>query len=502
MNRAIFLDRDDTLIHNDGDLGDPDGVILIKGVASAIASLRGLGYKIIVISNQGGVARGKYGEADVDAVNHRIAELIKADAGATIDRFYYCPFHPEGMVEAYKREHSWRKPAPGMILQAAEDMRLDLHLCWTIGDQARDIEAGAAAGTRTIFLADPKDAGVLLADATAEPNAVARTLADAVRYIAQRPYPERKAKKPARPTRARAKKVEIKTQSPKPVPAGAAQSKNPFPPWMVEPEEESTPEPPKQKRGLRSLLTPLRRDKDTSTQTDTPSDKDTEFEVTHAQLAADLEATVTQAPTPDIIEPETEPETETKTKNPKVESSAPPESTATEETKPQRPAQQPDPKVSITTASNVVTETTTESPKTKKTSNPTQSPADPSTDDTQPRHITKLDRYKQARAAKQSIAAPAESQSDSTSIPPQTISDTQVTDLLEQIHRELRSQRAEFDDFSIFKTVAAVIQMLTVGCTIFAFAYLGSGNAFLNWIAGAILGQLIVITLLLADKKK
>ncbi len=69
MQQAVFLDRDNTLIHNDGDLGDPTQVKLIQGAASAIASLRGLGYKIIVVSNQGGVARGAFGERDVDAVN-------------------------------------------------------------------------------------------------------------------------------------------------------------------------------------------------------------------------------------------------------------------------------------------------------------------------------------------------------------------------------------------------------------------------------------------------
>ena len=88
MTAAVFLDRDNTLIHNDGDLGDPDEVHLVKGAASAIASLRGLSYKIVVVTNQGGVARGKFSEADVQAVNERIAELVKATSGSSIDRFY------------------------------------------------------------------------------------------------------------------------------------------------------------------------------------------------------------------------------------------------------------------------------------------------------------------------------------------------------------------------------------------------------------------------------
>src|SRR5690606_40470943 len=115
---AVFLDRDNTIIHNDGDLGDPEQVFLIQGAASAIASLRGLNFKIIVVTNQGGVARGKYTEADVEKTNQRVADLVKAASGANIDRFYYCPYHPLGTVEQYKQEHEWRKPAPGMILQA------------------------------------------------------------------------------------------------------------------------------------------------------------------------------------------------------------------------------------------------------------------------------------------------------------------------------------------------------------------------------------------------
>ena len=138
MNRAVFLDRDNTIIHNDGDLGDPQQVRLIQGAASAMASLRGLGYKIVVVSNQGGVARGKYTEQDVDAVNARIAQIVQRVSGASIDRFYYCPFHPEGSVRQYKREHPWRKPAPGMFKQAADDLNLDLAQCWTVGDQLRD----------------------------------------------------------------------------------------------------------------------------------------------------------------------------------------------------------------------------------------------------------------------------------------------------------------------------------------------------------------------------
>ena len=152
MNAAVFLDRDNTIIHNDGDLGDPKQVKLIQGAASAIASLRGLGYLIVIVTNQGGVARGKYGVEDVDKVHEKITQLVYENAGAKIDRFYFCPYHPKGLVEKYTREHPWRKPQPGMLLQAAKDLQIDMDQSWMIGDALRDIEAGAAAGVRTILL--------------------------------------------------------------------------------------------------------------------------------------------------------------------------------------------------------------------------------------------------------------------------------------------------------------------------------------------------------------
>ncbi|MEM1109919.1 MAG: HAD-IIIA family hydrolase [Planctomycetota bacterium] len=204
---AVFLDRDNTIIHNDGDLGDPDEVKLIQGVASAIASVCGLGYKVVVVTNQGGVARGKYSEEDVDAVHDRIEELVHERAnGARIDAFYFCPFHPQGKVARYKKEHPTRKPKPGMLLQAAEDLDLDLSQSWMVGDALRDIEAGAAAGCRTVLLqadwtntslADLRKQEAAKAGKKsvgrgkkAEPDFVAKGLVEAVRIIASQRKPE------------------------------------------------------------------------------------------------------------------------------------------------------------------------------------------------------------------------------------------------------------------------------------------------------------------------
>ncbi len=192
---AVFLDRDNTLIPNDDDLGDPEQVMLIQGVASAIASLRGLGYYIVVVTNQGGVARGKYSEEDVELVHQRINDLVRTNSGARIDRFYYCPYHPEGTVEKYQQEHPWRKPAPGMLLQATKDLDIDLSQSWMIGDQERDVEAGAAAGVRTILLDPAAQQEAPLRheahhDHTQVPTFTARNLVEAARVIAQQRKPD------------------------------------------------------------------------------------------------------------------------------------------------------------------------------------------------------------------------------------------------------------------------------------------------------------------------
>ncbi len=155
MDPVVFLDRDNTLIANDGDLGDPAAVRLLPGVAEGLLRLKSSGFRIVVVTNQGGVARGKYAEADVERVHRRVAELVDAASGGerVIDRFYYCPYHPDGTVPEYRREHPWRKPQPGMLLQATEDLRLDLDRGWMVGDQPRDVLAGRAAGCRTVLLA-------------------------------------------------------------------------------------------------------------------------------------------------------------------------------------------------------------------------------------------------------------------------------------------------------------------------------------------------------------
>lgn len=157
MRPSVFLDRDDTLIEcrrlpapappaKAGDLTDPALVRLLPGVAEGLASLAGVGFALVVVSNQGVVARGGATCERVEEINRNVAEAIVRAGGPRVDAFYFCPYHPLGSVPEFSRDHEWRKPAPGMILAAASELGLDLARSWLIGDAERDIQAGIAAG--------------------------------------------------------------------------------------------------------------------------------------------------------------------------------------------------------------------------------------------------------------------------------------------------------------------------------------------------------------------
>ena len=148
---AVFLDRDGTLVKHYDYLTHPDQVELLPCTVSALRLLKERGYALIVVTNQSAVARGMITEETLLAVHDRLKALL-AEQGAYVDQIYYCPFHPDGAIEQYRRESDLRKPAPGMLLQAAGELDLDLGRSWMIGDESRDIAAGQAAGCRTIRL--------------------------------------------------------------------------------------------------------------------------------------------------------------------------------------------------------------------------------------------------------------------------------------------------------------------------------------------------------------
>ena len=181
---AVFFDRDNTLIVNDGYLGDPAGVVPMPGAAAAVAAARAMGFAIVVVSNQSGVARGLFDEAAVVAVDRRMADLLRADhPEAMIDLHLYCPFHPTAPVAAYRRDSPLRKPRPGMLLAAAEALSLDLARSWLVGDAPRDVEAGRAAGCRTVLFTPPGVAASPAAAGGVTADAHVTSLAEAVEFI-------------------------------------------------------------------------------------------------------------------------------------------------------------------------------------------------------------------------------------------------------------------------------------------------------------------------------
>jgi D-glycero-D-manno-heptose 1,7-bisphosphate phosphatase len=151
-NKAIFLDRDNTIIEDPGYINNPDQVKLLDGAPEALNSLKALGYKLVVVSNQSGVARGIVTEETLGQIHKRLEQLL-AEKGVSLDRIYYCPFHIDGVIPRYRKDSDWRKPNPGMLLAAGKDLDIDLRESWMVGDTTGDIEAGARAGCRTIMLA-------------------------------------------------------------------------------------------------------------------------------------------------------------------------------------------------------------------------------------------------------------------------------------------------------------------------------------------------------------
>jgi len=150
-DKAIFLDRDDTLIRDTGYLNHPDQVRLIEGVVKSLVELKNMDYKLIVVTNQSAVARGIITEKMLDDIHQRLQTLLSAK-GAQLDAIYYCPYHPDGVIQKYRTESDERKPNPGMILRAAKEKDIDLSSSWLIGNSDRDIEAGQRAGCRTILI--------------------------------------------------------------------------------------------------------------------------------------------------------------------------------------------------------------------------------------------------------------------------------------------------------------------------------------------------------------
>jgi|tagenome__1003787_1003787.scaffolds.fasta_scaffold20970201_2 D-glycero-D-manno-heptose 1,7-bisphosphate phosphatase len=142
--KAVFIDKDGTLIHDVPYNVDPRRVRLAAHAGRALRRIGEAGYKLIIVSNQSGIARSFFAGQDLGPINERIQTLL-APYEVEIDAFYYCPHGPGDRCEC-------RKPRPGMILQAARDHGINLQISWMIGDILNDVEAGNRAGCSTIHL--------------------------------------------------------------------------------------------------------------------------------------------------------------------------------------------------------------------------------------------------------------------------------------------------------------------------------------------------------------
>jgi D-glycero-D-manno-heptose 1,7-bisphosphate phosphatase len=166
-HKAIFLDRDKTLIEDPGYISSPEQLQLLPGIPEALVQLSRLGYKLIVVTNQSGVARGIINEQTLKEIHEHLEQMLERN-GVKLDAIYYCPHHPDGSVQKYRRESNLRKPNPGMLLLAAKQMDIDLSNSWMIGNSHRDIIAGRRAGCRTILLDTPGATKTVLDYTTAE----------------------------------------------------------------------------------------------------------------------------------------------------------------------------------------------------------------------------------------------------------------------------------------------------------------------------------------------
>lgn len=188
---AIFLDRDGVI--NELIYYKEQGIVdslftaeqfrLLPGVSEAIKKFHEMDYKVILISNQPGIAKGHLSEEAFEEIRQKMKNEL-AENGAFLDGEYYCLHHPKAKVEKFKANCNCRKPKPGSLLKAAEEMDINLSQSWMIGDGLTDIKAGKGAGTRTVLLGRMKcELCRLMDDEEARPNAICSSLLEAAQFI-------------------------------------------------------------------------------------------------------------------------------------------------------------------------------------------------------------------------------------------------------------------------------------------------------------------------------
>lgn len=158
MKPAAFLDRDGTIIEDVGYLDSLDRIAFFPWTVDTIRALNRAGLAVVVVTNQSGIARGYFDEAFVDETHRRISAYVAA-GGARIDAYYYCPHHPDGSIDVYRRDCECRKPGRGLIDRAASDLDLDLSRSVVVGDKWIDVQLGRVVGARAVLVRTGAGAG-------------------------------------------------------------------------------------------------------------------------------------------------------------------------------------------------------------------------------------------------------------------------------------------------------------------------------------------------------
>ena len=179
--RALFLDRDGTLVYPRHYPSRPADLVLYEDIGPDLRVLQRADFALVVVTNQSGIARGYFTEEDLEQMHHHLREQL-ASVGVRLDGIYHCPHHIEGSIPALAKRCTCRKPQPGMLLRAASDLRLDLARSWMLGDILDDVEAGQRAGCRTVLVDLGTEA--LPTKPTRQPGYVARSTRHALRIVA------------------------------------------------------------------------------------------------------------------------------------------------------------------------------------------------------------------------------------------------------------------------------------------------------------------------------
>ncbi len=193
MNKAVFLDRDGTVNEEVGYLSDLKQLRLIPGAGAAIRKLNQAGWKVVLVTNQSGVARGYFSESFVQETHVLLKQMLQKE-GANLNGIYYCPHHPTAGKTPYTSECDCRKPGTGMIDRAVKDLDIDVKKSYVVGDKWSDVELGQRAGARTILVRSgfAQDAeGNARPERLADPDYIAHTITEAVAWILRVPADHR-----------------------------------------------------------------------------------------------------------------------------------------------------------------------------------------------------------------------------------------------------------------------------------------------------------------------